>query len=147
MKINSYGIGNIENIKKIEEEFGINLPEDYKIFLINNNGGEVDDAYFYVNDISQKIMMGLFYGVDLEKNAANIIKINKEYEDDILDNSLLIGGDAGGGWILLVFDGESDGIWYYDHSYFFEESTDELNTYFICDTFTEFLEMLKNTKL
>ena len=42
---------------------------------------------------------------------------------------------------------ENDGIWYYDHSYFFKQSSDELNTYFICETFAEFMQMLENTVL
>jgi hypothetical protein len=86
--------------------------------------------------------MGVLYGVNMENEALDLIYENKEYSDDIPEKSLLIGSDPGGGWILLIFDGENDGIWYYDHSYFFEQSTDELNTYLICNTFTEFLEIL-----
>jgi hypothetical protein len=149
MKINSYGIGNIENIKKIVEEFGINLPQDYKDFLLLHNGADIAEGIFYVKDLKEKILMGGFFGVKLDSdpNSVDLIYQNREYGDDIPENSLIIGSDPGSGWILLIFDGENDGIWYYDHSCFFEQSTDELNTYFICETFTEFLEMLKNTKL
>jgi hypothetical protein len=147
MKTRSFGKGNIENVKKIEEDFKINLPKDYINFLVNNNGIAIDDAYFYVKDLDQKVLMGVLYGVNMEFEALDIIYENKEYKEDIPENSLLIGSDPGGSWILLICDGENDGIWYYDHSYFFEQSTDELNTYFICETFTEFLEMLETTKI
>jgi hypothetical protein len=147
MNINSYGKGSIQNLEKIENEFSLILPKEYKDFLIDNNGAEINNGYFFVKEINQLISMGLFYGVDLGKKGADIFYINNEYNDDIPENSLLIGGDDGGGWILLICDGENDGIWYYDHSYFFEQSTDELNTYFICETFTEFLEMLETTKI
>jgi len=147
MKINSYGKGSIQNIEKVKNEFSLSLPKEYKDFLIDNNGAEINNGYFFVKEINQLISMGLFYGVDLNKKGADIFYINNEYNDDIPENSLLIGGDDGGGWILLICDGENDGIWYYDHSYFFEQSTDELNTYFICETFTEFLKMLETTKI
>ncbi len=147
MNIRSFGKGNINNIKKIEKELHITLPEDYKNFLVKYNGAAIDNAYFDVDDLNQQIMMGVFLGVDLMENANSIININKEFKDDILENSLLIGDDPGNGLILLIFDGENDGVWYYDHTYFFEQSTDELNTYFICDTFSEFIKLLEITQL
>lgn len=149
MKILSYGNSSIENIQKLEETFEIKLPQDYREFLLLNNGADITDGIFYVKDLKEKILMGGFYGIKQETDSkgVGIIYQNKEYGDDIPEKSILIGSDAGSGWILLVCDGENDGIWYYDHSYFFEQSTDELNTYFICETFTEFLEMLETTKL
>jgi hypothetical protein len=146
MKIKSFGKGSKQNINKIEKEFSVKLPNDYKEFLIENNGADIETGLFYVKDIGQTIPMGYFYGVDIVEGYADIIEINKEYRDDILENSILIGTDEGEGWILLICDGENDGIWYYDHSYFFEQSTDDLNTYFICETFSEFMETLKNGK-
>lgn len=145
MKIISYGDGSIHDIKKLEESFNIKLPEDYKNFLIKYNGADIVDEIFYVKDIEQKILMGGFYGVESDKKKIGLINQNKEYGDDIPDNSLLIGSDPGSGWILLVNDGENNGIWYYDHSYFFSKLSDELNTYFICETFTDFLKMLETT--
>jgi len=38
-------------------------------------------------------------------------------------------------------------VWYYDHTYFFDKSTDDLNTYFICETFSDFLKMVETTEL
>jgi hypothetical protein len=143
MKMKNFGKGNPGNINKIEKIFCVKLPNDYKEFLLNNNGVIIEDGYFFVDELQQNISMGVFYGIGMENDAIDIVRINKEFEDDILEKSLLIGGDDGGGWILLICDGENDGIWYYDHSYFFEQSTDETNTYFICNTFTEFMEMLK----
>jgi cell wall assembly regulator SMI1 len=144
MNIRSFGQGNVKNIEKIEKELHVTLPEDYKNFLIKYNGAVIDDAYIYVEDLQQKMMMGLFYGVDL-KNYADILITNKEFSIDLLENSLLIGTDDGEGWILLICDGENDGIWYYDHSYFFDQSTDDLNTYYICETFSDFIKLLETT--
>jgi len=109
MNIKSFGQGCVEHIEKIEKELKVILPEDYKNFLLKYNGAVIKDAYIYVKDLQQKMIMGCFYGVDL-KNYADILETNKEFSDDILDNFLLIGTDVGEGWILLICDGENDGI-------------------------------------
>jgi hypothetical protein len=145
MKINKIEIGNEINVEKIEKIFSLKLPNDYRIFLTEHNGASIEDGYFFVDELQQQISMEVFYGVDTKNDSIDIVKINKEFADDILAKSLLIGGDDGGGWILLICDGENDGIWYYDHSYFFEQSTDDLNTYFICDTFSDFMNLLETT--
>ena len=145
MKIISYGDGSIQDIQKLEESFKIKLPEDYKDFLLSYDGADIVDGVFYVKDLKQKILMGGFYPVKSELDSVDLIYQNKEYGEDIPDNSFLIGSDSGSGWIILIFDGENDGVWYYDHSYFFEQSKDELNTYFICETFTDFLKILETT--
>ncbi|GIM50349.1 SMI1/KNR4 family protein [Capnocytophaga stomatis] len=148
MKIIGYPNGKKSKISDIEKHFKIKLPQDYKDFLNIYNGGETEeDAFIYVEDLDEYMIMGNFFGIDIDEGFADIYKINEEYNDDIPPNSLLIGSDMGSGLILLIQDGENDGIWYYDHSYFFEQSSDEENTYFICETFTEFLEILENTKL
>jgi hypothetical protein len=145
MEIAAYKNGSEKAVRKLEKDFRIKLPEDYRNFLIRDNGGGVDDAYIYVKELDEYMLMGLLYGTGVEGGFADIVKINDEYYDDIPKNSLLIGEDEGGGFILLVADGENDGIWYYDHTYFFEPSNDELNTYFICETFSDFLKMLETT--
>ncbi|ATA88503.1 SMI1/KNR4 family protein [Capnocytophaga stomatis] len=147
MKIQTIEKGIRESYKIVEEQFGIELPKDYRNFLDLYNGAVIDNGYFYVEDLDEYITMHSFYGVNTDVRSHNIIFKNEEFIDDIPEKSILIGRDQGGGWLLLINDGENDGIWYYDHSYFFEQSSDEENTYFICETFTEFLEMLENTKL
>jgi hypothetical protein len=103
------------------------------------------DMINVVQKLTGKNSVGIFFGIGIKKGFADIIEINEEYDDDIPKKSLLIGTDVGSGFILLVADGENDGIWYYDHTYFFDKSNDELNTYVICETFSDFLKMLETT--
>lgn len=147
MEITAYQNGHIKNVAALEMKYSIKLPPDYRDFLIASNGAIVNDAYLYVKDLQEYMLMGNFFGVGIDKPFADIIEINEEYSDDTPESSLLIGSDAGSGLLLLVSDGENDGIWYYDHTYFFKQSTDELNTYFLCETFTDFIAILKDTKL
>lgn len=146
MEIKLIEQGKIDSCNVIQEHFNIELPSDYCTFLTKHNGAVIDDNYFYVDDLKEYILFNLFYGVNTSEKSYDLISKNTEYIEDIPEESILIGRDQGGGWILLICDGENDGIWYYDHSYFFEQSSDELNTYFICETFSEFLKILETTK-
>jgi len=145
MEIKAYKNGNKENVLELEKNFRIKLPDDYKNFLIQYNGGSVADGCLYVKELDEYMPMGYFFGIGIETGFADIIKINEEYDDDIPKKSLLIGTDEGSGFLLLVNDGKNDGIWYYDHTYFFKQSSDNLNTYFICDTFSDFIKLLETT--
>lgn len=137
--------GSRQNLDKVELELNLKLPKDYSSFLIENNGADIENAYFKVKEINQVIPMGFFFGCDIKDGYADILEINNEYKDDILESSLLIGNDIGSGFLLLIFDGENDGVWYYDHTYFFKESKDDLNTFFIADSFADFMKMLEVT--
>jgi len=108
---------------------------------------EVEYSYIYYvskKDLDEYILLELFSDIE------ECMEDYQEFKDDIPDKSLIIGSDFGGGMILLVTvenDDFSKGIYYYDHSHFFEASNSENNTYFICDTFNEFIDILRNTIL
>ena len=113
-------------------------------FLAQNDGAIIDEAYFYVKDIEEYIMFDLFYDIE------ECIETYEEFSDDFPDKSLVIGRDPGGGMLLLVTTEVGDfskGIHFYDHSHFFEASNSDCNTYFICDTFSEFITILEHTTL
>ena len=144
MKIEAINKGNEAKALAFQEFLGFTLPDDYFNFLVQNDGAIIDEAYFYVKDIEEYIMFDLFY--DIEK----CIKIYEEFSDDFPDKSLVIGRDPGGGMLLLVTTDVGDfskGIYFYDHSHFFEASNSDCNTYFICDTFSEFITILEHPTL
>ena len=144
MKIEAINKGNEAKALAFQEFLGFTLPDDYFNFLVQNDGAIIDEAYFYVQDREEYIMFDLFY--DIEK----CIKIYEEFSDDFPDKSLVIGRDPGGGMLLLVTTEVGDfskGIHFYDHSHFFEASNSDCNTYFICDTFSEFITILEHTTL
>ncbi|MBB1575596.1 MAG: SMI1/KNR4 family protein, partial [Flavobacteriaceae bacterium] len=118
--------------------------DDYFNFLAQNDGATIDEAYFYVKDIEEYIMFELFYDIE------ECIETYEEFSDDFPDKSLVIGRDPGGGMLLLVTEDVgnfSKGIHFYDHSHFFEASNSDCNTYFVCDTFSEFITILEHTTL
>ncbi|EUJ33772.1 hypothetical protein MFLO_01020 [Listeria floridensis FSL S10-1187] len=62
-----------------------------------------------------------------------------QYGDEIMDGMLIIGDSQEHGFIILGTN-EYEGIYYWDDSYVFEESTDEENTFYVNRSFTELVE-------
>ena len=144
MKIKAINKGSEAKVLAFQEFLGFTLPDDYFNFLTQNDGAIIDEAYFYVKDIQEYIMFELFYDIE------ECIETYEEFSDDFPDKSLVIGRDPGGGMLLLVTEDVGDfskGIHFYDHSHFFEASNSDCNTYFVCDTFTEFITILEHTTL
>ena len=59
-----------------------------------------------------------------------------------LKKTVIIGDSLQNGFIVMICDGNNDGVYYYDDSYYFDESNDENNVYIISNNFTEFLDMI-----
>src|SRR5215204_537295 len=129
--------GDKHSVSVFESKLGFKLPDDYKSFLIENDGVKIVDGAIYIPALEQKVLVDVLCGVKAE-GRFNIQKLNDEFGDDLAENSLIIGQDVGGSFVLLSADEQNIGIYLYDHSYFFEQSSDENNTYFICNTFSEF---------
>ena len=138
MKIKGYG-----NVK--EEEIGFTLPNDYKEFLINFNGGvpEVKYSTFKLNELEENIGLQVLYGLNLEENL-DLREWYEEYEDDLLDDCLIIGHGIGFGFIVLVNSPEISGVYFWDNSFELENSSEDENIYKISDTFKEFIQELKS---
>ena len=68
-------------------------------------------------------------------------------EQVLYKKTVIIGDSLQNGFIVMICDGNNDGVYYYDDSYYFDESNDENNVYIISNNFTEFLDMIVKRKL
>lgn len=143
--MNIIGYGNIseEEVFKFEEKIGFSLPDDYKEFLLNYNGGvpEIKYSTFELNDFDESIGLQVLYGLNLAQNL-DLREWNEEYEDDLLDDCIIIGHGIGFGLIVLVKSMEFSGIYFWDHSFELESSSEDENVYKIADTFKQFIDNL-----
>lgn len=129
---------------KIEDDFSFCFPEDYKSFLSKYNGINMEDCFVKVKELDEDVMPNnLFSTDDALSRALTLAYWNREYEEDIPEHSLLIGDFQDGGFLLLMPEGENRGLYYYDHAYVFEQSDDDCNTYFLAETFSDFLNCMK----
>ena len=143
----SFGKVKEESIQKIENLFHVVLPEDYTKFLLDFNGGVIlntEPGEVYSKDIDQFINIDVLYGIDTGKSECDIEYWTDKYFDDLLENTIIIGDSLQHGFIVMICVGENAGVYYYDDSYYFEESNDEGNVYWIAENFEEFWKMLKN---
>ena len=145
MEIKGYGNVEEEEIFKLEEEIGFTLPNDYKEFLINFNGGVLEVKYstFKLNELEENIGLQVLYGLNLEENL-DLREWYEEYEEDLLDDCLIIGHGIGFGFIVLVNSPEVSGVYFWDNSFELENSSEDENIYKISDTFKEFIQELKS---
>ena len=135
-------------IKALEKEMNITLPDDYKAFLMKNNG--------YV---SEKIMMFSFCEIDPEngqkydmetdiQNFSSINEIPFFYKNligakAIPEKYLSIACDSCGNEILLnVNQGEDYGKVFFGNHEIFQPETGLFNLSLVADSFREFCEMI-----
>lgn len=147
MKIQSFKCLNKEQINKIESQLDVNLPTEYKTFLEQIGGGVVekdDSNRITISEINEDIVLDVLYGEDEENEKASITFWMKQFEGELLEDAVIIGDDLLQGFLIMICEGENQGIYYWDDSYNFESSDDESNMYGIADSFGELIKQLKS---
>ena len=133
-----------EQINEIERLLKIKFPEDYRAFLLKNNGGVVEkneENVIQVKNIEEEIIIDVLFGI-VEKEESDICYWNQKMIEDMLKDALIIGDDIIQGFIVMLCSGENKGIYYWDDAYNFQNSNDENNMYWIADSFDEFIKLL-----
>ena len=143
MNIIGYGNLNDDEIIKFEKQIGFTLPLDYRIFLKNNNGGVPEKKYstFKLNKLNIDVGLQVLYGLNLNDNL-NLRVWHEEYKEDMLNDCIIIGHGVGFGFVLLINDEENGGVYFWDHSFELENTSEEENIYKISNSFEEFINSL-----
>ncbi|MDH9144897.1 hypothetical protein PYL34_02610 [Staphylococcus epidermidis] len=84
--------------------------------------------------------MKVLYGCDTPYDVTNIEYWMDEYESELIEESIIIGNDLSQGFLVLILLEGYEGVYFWDDGHNFESSNDEENTYFIAETFTNFLK-------
>jgi hypothetical protein len=143
MEIKSFGNAGKGTINDLQSRLGFELPNDYIEFLINHNGGIFHNAQFFVSELTERIPLHTLYGINVESDF-NIENWNNEYKDELVPKSIIIGHDYGGaGFVVLITEGEKKGVYFWDHTFFFNQSDESHNTYYIASCFEEFINQLE----
>ncbi|EMR07148.1 SMI1 / KNR4 family protein [Bhargavaea cecembensis DSE10] len=145
MTIQKFGSATLQEINEIEEQYKVKLPNDYVEFLQEFNGGVIeknDENKVFIKDTSAYIHVDVLYGLQTGSRTSDIETWMNKFEDDLLEHAMIIGDDLMQGFIVLICEGEFEGVYYWDDSYQFDDSTDEENTYWIADSFSSFVKQL-----
>lgn len=107
---------------------GLGLPAEYVQFLATRNGGICrQDRNIRLSD-GTEVLCDCLFGFDLHPGV-DFQFWQRELEDDLPKDSVVIGNDPGGAFFILL---KERGIWklmYYDHAHRLPSSDDEGNTY------------------
>ena len=149
LMIRALGHTSDEDIKDLEGKYNLTLPEDYKSFLKENNGGRCPFHEFEnsieIKNINEEINIDVLYGIKTGEKYSDIEDWTDEYLDDLFSHSIIIGNSLQHGFLVFWLSGDgNEGIYYYDDTYNLEGSSDENNAYFLARTFSEFLELVQN---
>ncbi|QUG40139.1 SMI1/KNR4 family protein [Psychrobacillus sp. INOP01] len=132
-----------QDIEAFENEYGINLPENYKRFLLLNNGGKPVKRRFKTADgtITSSVMLFLPLSKETDSNLESFYE--KYCTNKIVPSNLIpIGVDPADSLICLTIS-EQDKVYFCDMDYF-EEDNELKNDYvnLISENFTLFLNSL-----
>lgn len=135
-----------EQIEVVEKRMGIRLPDDYKEFLMQFNGGQPEPATFDFTGVD---------GCENDSVVNNFLSIHDGKEDNfeidyffytknkrIPDNVAPIARDPAGNLICICLSGSNRGkIYFWDHELEFEKPGPS-NLAYIAKSFSEFFSML-----
>lgn len=111
---NKYGNLNLDKLLLFEEVIKKKLPNDYRTFLLHNNGGKPIPNYFKIPN-NEESSIHIMYGIHnkLEDNLENILKI---FKNRISSSILPIADDPNGNIIGIgISENNFDEIFFWNH--------------------------------
>lgn len=143
---------NENDILAFGREFNVRIPDDYRDFLLAQNGGKPDACDFDVPGYRFPVaMINTFYGIldDKTGRAGNSLNVaNQDLMYRLPKGFIAIGDNGCGDQILLAtLNSGTSGVFYFDHE---NEPYDSDvvwegfgNIYKVANSFSEFLASLR----
>ncbi|WP_094701232.1 SMI1/KNR4 family protein [Brevibacillus laterosporus] len=137
------------DIEIFERKYNLSLPNEYKQFLILNNGGKTERRRFKTNDktkegtVTSSIILFFPLSKKIESNLEELYCLHNRGKI-VPSNFLPIGIDPGDSLICLSIEGSDEGSVYHCDMDYFEEDK-ELKEEFIrliTGSFTDFINIL-----
>jgi SMI1-KNR4 cell-wall len=136
--------GSEELVRKLESRVGARLPENYRQFLLQHNGGKPSPGRFTIPRLGVDGVVHVLFGVDRSRQL-DILQWMRELQDDVPEGFIPIGNDPGGNMILLDISDSSGGaspVYYWDCEHYYPQTHHDVNTYLISPSFSEFIDSL-----
>jgi cell wall assembly regulator SMI1 len=133
-----------EELQQVETRIGVQLPEDYRLFLLQHNGGHPEPSAFkYTCDQQQWKLAAVAYFLGIyEGEDENFLEYFDDYLGRIPAETIPIARDPGGNLILLGVSEAHRGKVYFWLQDFENDAGDFSNVCFVANSFSEFLNAL-----
>lgn len=122
----------IDQLKEFEKAYNIILPQDFKQVVLLHNGARPNINIFDTVTSKERIVRGLLSFNKEDKG--NIYEVLGWSNEGLPRNLIPIMDDPGGNYICYEFSDQGTKVVYWISDY--------NNTEFICNTFSEFLDLL-----
>ena len=106
----------------------LGLPIEYAEFLATRNGGTCRQDQTIGLSNGSEVLCDCLFGFNLEP-AIDFQFWQHELEGELPKDCVVIGNDPGGAFFILLKDGGTWKLMYYDHAHQLPSSDDEGNTY------------------
>ena len=132
------------DIGALEINLDVRLPEEYKAFLKQNNGGYPDPSYFPIHGFENNPVgtIQVFFRTDGPIKSSNLDWNYRTFLGRIPENLFPIACEDGGSLICLSLSGSDKGAVYYWDYYGESQPPSYDNVYQIAGTFQGFLDSL-----
>lgn len=135
------------DVINFEKKINHHLPNSYRCFLLNNNGGKPEKGIFSFKDTNRnkmdasQIQMLAYLGIRKRDDTNHLLYLYDMFNKRIPKNYLPVGRDPGGNLILINLKNEK--IYFWDHE-FEEDIENNINVYYLADNFDDFINKLHN---
>jgi hypothetical protein len=142
---NKFGKLSIDRLLKFEKLIGASLPDDYRQFLIDHNGGKPLPCDFYISEEEGENSIHHFYGLHDGPIYASLEESFKVYKGRMPDSMISFAYDPFGNAICIGLRGDDLGkIFFWDHEL---ETADGKQPYYdnisrIAKSFKKFIDDL-----
>jgi hypothetical protein len=133
-----------DRLAAFERRLDIAFPEQYRAFLLRQNGGSPQPNEFFIPGAGRGALVDVLHGIGTELVPGDLEHEldGGDRDEDIPIGFIPIGHDPGGNTSLLGVATEQTGkVYYWDVERFFESSEGE-NIYLVGENFDLFLESL-----
>ena len=142
---NKYGKLVVERLDEFETKIGAKLPESYRDFLVNHNGGKPMPCDFEVSKKEGSNSLHVVYGIHNGPSYTNLEEVNALYSDRIPSNLIAFADDPFGNAICIGIGSDNLGkVFFWNHeleSEYKKEPSKESPT-LVAESFSEFLSGL-----